>query len=560
VITEFATSQDGTEEINLTELMDTIRARADERRANSLIDTSAILCRLLKTGLVGEASLPTPGITLPEISLQPEFETREHYHLKDFLGFNDQAFIRNAYRGILKREPDEAGYTQYLGALRQGRLNKIDILARLRFSPEGRSKGVTVTGLKTTAPLRQLYRVPVLGYLLELIVGIFRLPVLVANHRRLEAHTAGQDERLQEHISETTIRLIQHMDQIAVDFSNKVSEISEAQRKIAELNLQQSKALFREQRELTEDQNRLKKEISNFVLETETQFKKQTLTDEIQLERLQKLEELIATQIVQKLQRTRMELVLQERRVALLFEKAQRILPETVDDGGARQLEMEKDHRLDLLYSSLEDQFRGTREDIKDAFGVYLPILTTARISSEILDVGCGRGEWLEVLKEAGFTGRGIDVNRLAIQECSELGLDASEADALTYLKTQRDRSLNCITAFHIVEHLPLETLVDFLDECLRALKSGGLLVLETPNPENVIVGSCNFYFDPTHRHPLPRATMQCLLESRGFVRLETLELHPMLAEQLTGTDELTRRFNEHFYGPMDYAIVAHRI
>lgn len=539
--------------------MDTIRARADERRANSLIDTSAILCRLLKTGLVGEGSLPTPGITLPEISLQPEFEIREHYHVKDFVGFNDQAFIRNAYRGILKREPDEAGYAQYLGALRQGRLNKIDILVRLRFSPEGRSKGVTVTGLKA-APFRQLYRVPVLGYLLELTVGIFRLPVLVANHRKLEAHTAGQDERLQEHVSETTIRLIQHMDQIAVDFSNKVSEISEAQRKIAELNLQQSKALFREQRELTEDQNRLKREISNFVLETQAQFKQQTLTDEIQLERLQKLEELIGTQIVQKLQRTRMELVLQERRVALLLEKAQRTLPGTVEDSGTRQLDTEKDHRLDLLYSSLEDQFRGTREDIKDAFRIYLPILTTARISSEILDVGCGRGEWLEVLKEAGFTGRGIDLNRLAIQECSELRLDASEADVLTYLNAQRDHSLNCITAFHIVEHLPLETLVKFLDECLRALKPGGLLILETPNPENVIVGSCNFYFDPTHRHPLPRATMQCLLESRGFVRLQTLELHPMIAEQLKGTDELTRRFNEHFYGPMDYAIVAHRI
>ena len=220
----------------------------------------------------------------------------------------------------------------------------------------------------------------------------------------------------------------------------------------------------------------------------------------------------------------------------------------------------EANELMDLLYSSLEDEFRGSRADIKEAFQVYVPILKAANVSDRILDVGCGRGEWLEVLKDEGLAARGVDVNQISIRECSELQLDVSEADALTHLQSLPDAALNCVTAFHLVEHLPLPTLVTLIDESLRVLRSGGLFIIETPNPENVIVGSCNFYFDPTHRNPLPPLTMKCILESRGFDRLETLDLHPMLAERLKETDELTKRFNQFFYGPMDYAIVARKI
>jgi O-antigen chain-terminating methyltransferase len=191
---------------------------------------------------------------------------------------------------------------------------------------------------------------------------------------------------------------------------------------------------------------------------------------------------------------------------------------------------------------------------------VYLPILNRANVRDGVLDVGCGRGEWLEVLRDEGITASGLDLNRLVLEQCAELQLDVREAEAVSHLRTLPDSSLNCVTAFHVVEHLPLEALVRFLDESLRVLRTGGMLIVETPNPENVIVGSCNFYLDPTHRNPLPRLTMQCILESRGFGRLETIELRPMIAERIKGDDELTRRFNQHFYGPMDYAMVARKV
>jgi hypothetical protein len=91
-------------------------------------------------------------------------------------------------------------------------------------------------------------------------------------------------------------------------------------------------------------------------------------------------------------------------------------------------------------------------------------------------------------------------------------------------------------------------------------LRSGGLILLETPNPKNVLVGSCNFYFDPTHRNPLPDAVLKYLVESRGFIVIETFGLNPSDEQPVQNDSELARRFNEYFYGPMDYAIVAQKI
>ncbi len=556
MITEVSTPESSQDEIDLAAVMEKIRARAEERRTNSLIDTAAILSRLLNTNVGSEITVRSAAVA-SELALQPEFKLQEYYRVEDFLCFHDRIFVRNAYRGLLQREPDDAGFAEYVDALRSGRLNKIDILASLRFSPEGRERNVAIYGLSRKAQLRKLYRVPVLGYVLELTTAIFRLPVLLAEYRRLEAHVAGQDERLAAHVSDTAARLAQQIDNAAGEFASRVAELREAQRQIAALNQQQIKGLFREQRELTEDQNQLKREIAAFRDATEQQFKAHTLTDEIQLEKLQELQEFVSAQIAQKLQRTRAELVLLERRLATPTKSPGVIssVPVTVDDGTNETHDL-----LDLVCSSLEDELRGSRADIREAFQVYVPILKAAKIDDGILDVGCGRGEWLEVLRDEGLSARGIDTNQLAIRECLRLELDVSQSDVLSHLQNLPDSSLRCITAFHLVEHLPLPTLVAFIDESLRVLKSGGVFIIETPNPENLIVGSCNFYFDPTHRNPLPPLTMKSILEARGFGRLETLELHPMLAERLKETDELTKRFNQYFYGPMDYAIVARKI
>jgi O-antigen chain-terminating methyltransferase len=145
------------------------------------------------------------------------------------------------------------------------------------------------------------------------------------------------------------------------------------------------------------------------------------------------------------------------------------------------------------------------------------------------------------------------------VGQCAERGLDVVAEDLLSYMKRLADASLGAVTGFHIIEHLAIETLIEFLDQTVRVVKAGGVVIFETPNPQNVLVGSCNFYFDPTHRNPLPSPVMKFLLESRGFVGVDVLNLNPSDDTPVAADSELARRFNQYFYGPMDYAVVGYR-
>ena len=258
----------------------------------------------------------------------------------------------------------------------------------------------------------------------------------------------------------------------------------------------------------------------------------------------------------------RTEGILQDRRITLLLEEARKRLPDAWDQAQLQNVADEGNHVLDALYVSFEDQFRGTRADIKERLSVYLPILQKAPLGSEtapILDVGCGRGEWLEVLQEAGLRGQGVDRNRVLVEQCQQRGLGVVEGDGLAYLRSVPDASLGAVTGFHIIEHLPLEGLIKLLDETVRVLIPGGVAIFETPNPQNVLVGSHNFYLDPTHRNPLPSSVMQFIAEARGLCRVKIIELHPYpVASHVQETHlEVAQRFNEYFYGPQDYGVVG---
>jgi len=142
-----------------------------------------------------------------------------------------------------------------------------------------------------------------------------------------------------------------------------------------------------------------------------------------------------------------------------------------------------------------------------------------------------------------------------------QLGLEVVEADALAHLKSQPAESLGAITGMHIVEHLPFEKLVALVDESLRALAPGGIVIFETPNPENLQVGACSFYVDPTHKHPLPPSVMSFLLESRGFeaVRIMRLHPHPDWQRLREGEPQVQQVINDALFSEQDYAVVARK-
>lgn len=184
----------------------------------------------------------------------------------------------------------------------------------------------------------------------------------------------------------------------------------------------------------------------------------------------------------------------------------------------------------DGFYKAFEDRFRGTRASIKDRLRVYLPFVLPFKElypECEIFDLGCGRGEWLELMSEIGFMKpKGADLNDGMLAICHEKGLSVERADAIEKLQALPDESHVVISAFHLVEHIKFDMLQTLVREAIRVLKPGGILILETPNPENPTVGASSFYLDPTHLRPIPSLLLQFLVEYQGFARVKKLGLN----------------------------------
>jgi O-antigen chain-terminating methyltransferase len=219
-----------------------------------------------------------------------------------------------------------------------------------------------------------------------------------------------------------------------------------------------------------------------------------------------------------------------------------------------------RDRLFDDFYAQFENRFRGSRDEILRRVEEYLPIVRRCGVvgpEMPVIDIGCGRGEWLEVLRGQGIPAYGIDISGVFVAECRQRGLDAVEAEALTHLRERQDGSVGMVTAMHVVEHLAFRDLIVLLDEAFRVLVPGGVLILETPNPENLIVGACNFWFDPTHIRPLPPDVLHFAVQARGFDSAEILRLHPYPEDSHLPESEMSGQLNNLLYGPRDYSVVA---
>ena len=532
--------------LDLAQLMARIRAEAENRKRTAPAFSPIPLAEISQT------TSPVPG-SLPELELQPDLPRRERYELNDLLGFHDEAFVRNAYKVILKREPDDAGFADYLTKLRSGHYNKIDIIRSLRFSSEGQRANVSIEGLTWLVNLRRIYRVPVVGYLLQLVVAIVRLPVLIANHRRLESHTAAQLERVATHVNEAIAQLTETEHRHSENNRRSNQGQLEALRSALRLQID---SLVNEQEKTVREQTLLRTDLVSRLDQADERDREHTNLHERRQAELKGLKldlEKRIDGVIERLQSLKMNITQQEKRLTQIGD----VPP--ARSSHKPSVNAEADPGFDALYCSLEDVLRGTPDEIKEQVKVYVPVLKNAGITSGILDVGCGRGELLEVLRDAGLSAKGIDQNRIQVERCQSLSLDVVEAEALSYLRSLPNESLSAVTALHFAEHLRFETLVKFIDEAGRTLKPGGLLIMETPNPENLLVGSCNFYLDPTHKHPIPIPTMELLVEARGFVRQETMRLHPVSSATIEVKDQLTSHLNHYLYGPMNYAIVARK-
>lgn len=203
-----------------------------------------------------------------------------------------------------------------------------------------------------------------------------------------------------------------------------------------------------------------------------------------------------------------------------------------------------KRHDADAFYLAFENQFRGDREEIKERLRVHLSSMNEARIrtkNASVVDVGCGRGEWLELLSENDYKPVGVDTNLCMVEECRARGLPVECMDAMVYLRNLSPLTITAVTGFHIVEHLTFNQLHELFQETFRVLRKGGVAIFETPNPECIKVPTYSFYLDPTHRNPIPQELLSFVAKEAGFQHTQVERLQPYFEEGV-------------FKGYLDYA------
>ncbi|MDQ6625856.1 MAG: class I SAM-dependent methyltransferase [Verrucomicrobiota bacterium] len=215
---------------------------------------------------------------------------------------------------------------------------------------------------------------------------------------------------------------------------------------------------------------------------------------------------------------------------------------------------------LDSFYVSFEDRFRGTREAIRARLEHYLPLVqASAAVTTDrpLLDLGCGRGEWLELLRDHGLNARGVDTNALMQAHCVARGLAVLQVDALAHLRSLASGSIGTVSGFHIIEHLPFPILMNLTAEVLRVLAPGGLAIFESPNCKNLVVGASTFYLDPTHRNPVYPETAELMLKLVGFVEVELHYLSPSEGSPFSRVDSVSSYLDDRLFGSQDFGVTA---
>jgi len=505
-------------ELDVDQLMSAIREAVLKKHPN--LDTDA-KPEAVPSGLPLHYQLRNERAPL---TLSPEFvfHGNDAYHVNDLLKYHDRDFIKNAYRAILRREPDEAGFLYNLNLLQSGVFNKIDILASLRYSDEGKLNNVRVSGLKLPATIRTLERVPVVGYLFQLLLALVRLPLMIRSQRQFQGYAVAQ--------------------QLAIaDYVNGINDyVKERQR--ADENELQDRAE--------------RAELKDLVQALETSFNEKVLP--LVLNEQQKLGD--AEKLVLRLENDLSNL---SQTVSRARQQISGLASDvrTVEQNLAAGKNQTTDelHEWDKLYAAFEEEFRGRPEEVEQRLRYYLPFLGELNSGSKILDLGSGRGDWLKLLTNEGFNPCGVDVNEVFAETSRQKGFDVTHSEMMVYLARQPDDSFDLISAFHLIEHMNADKIIRLLDEIKRTLKPGGRLFIETPSPENLVVAACNFYADPTHHKPVNPHTLMFILKKMGFTDLGLQFLHDVDGSPFKGQSEGSEQLHMWFYGPRDFSVIARK-
>lgn len=220
----------------------------------------------------------------------------------------------------------------------------------------------------------------------------------------------------------------------------------------------------------------------------------------------------------------------------------------------------EVDPDLKWKYLEFENQFRGSEERISNNQLNYLPIVEKAfaKISSGyLIDVGCGRGEFLQLLKDKGLAAKGIENSPTFVEYNMERDRNVIQSDINNFLNVTNDNSLVGITAFQVIEHFSPSYLLNFLQLAFQKIAIGGVIILETVNPMS-LYSLMHYWYDFSHKKPIPSDILKFYLENAGFSEIEFNLINEVpLKDRLNGDDENTKKLNQILFNPQDYCIIG---
>ena len=267
----------------------------------------------------------------------------------------------------------------------------------------------------------------------------------------------------------------------------------------------------------------------------------------------------------------RQENLLQKRRLDVILTELRR--KAQLGEEEVRSIVNQSRHLGDHQYFLFENKYRGPREEVRKRQEVYIPlfrkIYESINAQLPVLDVGCGRGEFLEMLRNAGIPAKGVELNEDMVNFCQERGLDVHQEDAFQHLEKLPDESLAGVMASHFIEHLESKALIDFVTLCHRKIRKGGLVAMETPNPLTLLVSANYFWLDLSHTRPIHPKALSFLAECCGFLDPRVIYLSPCNEEvkfrlfdagENSALQAICKNFevlNDYFFGNQDYAVTA---
>jgi 2-polyprenyl-3-methyl-5-hydroxy-6-metoxy-1,4-benzoquinol methylase len=209
-----------------------------------------------------------------------------------------------------------------------------------------------------------------------------------------------------------------------------------------------------------------------------------------------------------------------------------------------------------LDYSRFAERFRGPEEHVRKNVEFYKPFFADC---DNVLDIGCGRGEFLGLMRDRDIAARGIDLSEESVAQCRQNGLNAEVADLFSWLPAQPEQQFDGIFSSQVVEHLDPRRLPEMIRLCAASLRRGGILAIETPNPQCLAIFATHFYLDPTHTRPIPHPLMAFYMEEAGLGQMEVHELSTAV-DSMPELAELPEEFRKRFFGGLDYAIIGRKL